>query len=128
MNTKILFLYLLLITNNIFSQKTELISINFNNESYKSVLLKLSRNVNKPVFFETEWLKSKKKISSSYSNKSLNYILNSFFENNNLNYILIDDKNIITSNSLVKELPPYLFSETDSISNTTFLNINYRLF
>jgi len=94
MKSKIFLFLLVFATQFLFSQETnQPITLEFSNQSTKSVFDKIESISNYRFYYDEKWL-SANLISGSYEGKSISYILEKLVENTELNF-LIDQEKII---------------------------------
>lgn len=95
--------FLLLFFQNSFSQKN--ISITYKNLNTIEVLDLIEKESNYKFFYLKEWFNEDLK-SSTYENKTLQYILDDFFKNTIVNFYISNNKEVIlTQNSLIRNTP-----------------------
>ncbi|WP_044398028.1 TonB-dependent receptor domain-containing protein [Lacinutrix sp. Hel_I_90] len=130
---KKLFIYtLLLLSTYAMHAQNDVVTVTFENISLKQALLSLEEKTNLPFYYLDQWLDDDK-ISKTYSNKSLESILNDLFENRSINFLIYDNKVILTNSSMVfKSLPADFFkdgepnhaSENESVFYNEYNNRN----
>ncbi|RSK38737.1 TonB-dependent receptor [Mangrovimonas spongiae] len=124
---KRIFLFLGLITYStlIFGQSNQKISISFNNTSLKQAIIKLEINTNSIFFYQHNWFEDKT-ITKDYKNANLSDILSEILSQTPLNFIILEDKVILTKNSIIHKSLPIGFFDTEDrhlVNKTTvFLN------
>ncbi|WP_431159200.1 TonB-dependent receptor [Winogradskyella poriferorum] len=125
MRLRILLFYLFVTSQLVsFSQEGEVLySVELNNLTLKESLIKIEREAKVNFYFADQWLDGFM-VNKSYSNKSLDFILNDLFENTRLNFFISEDSRIIlTQNNLIYNELPNLFFKKDSTTTSLEDNI-----
>ncbi|TDO78179.1 TonB-dependent receptor-like protein [Flavobacterium chryseum] len=117
----ILTLFLLTFHALSFSQeKTNKISIEFNNANLKTALENIEKSTDYKFYFDQNWFNANPVvINKSYNNVSVEDLLNSLFEKTDFNYFISDKKIILTKNSIIYDSLPSDYFETSTISQNT---------
>ncbi|WP_281230914.1 TonB-dependent receptor [Flavobacterium gelatinilyticum] len=91
-----------------FSQeKSKKISIDFNNTDLKTAIESIEKVSGYKFYFDENWFKKETVlITKTYSNISINEILDSLFEKTALNYFITENKIILTQNSTIHSSLP----------------------
>lgn len=126
MNSKIFLLLFVFATQFLFSQETNpTITLEFSNQSTKTVLDKIETLSNYRFYYDEKWL-PKNLISGNYEGKSIEYILDKIAENTELNFFIDQEKIILTKNKMIyKSLPKNYFTKSgdeNTASNKPILN------
>jgi hypothetical protein len=107
----------------------ENISVSFNNSTYKEVLETLEQKINKSFFYSEEWF-SDTKVTKTYSNKSLEFILDNLFIDESINFFEYDNRIILTKNTIIySDLAQGFYEDsttTDSKKNRTLFFNEYN--
>jgi hypothetical protein len=116
----ILALFLLTFHALLFSQeKTNKISIEFNNANLKTALENIEKSTDYKFYFDQNWFNNNDiVINKSYDNISVEDLLNSIFEKTDFNYFISNKKIILTKNSIIYDSLPSDYFETSTISQT----------
>ncbi|MTH15037.1 TonB-dependent receptor [Flavobacterium sp. LC2016-01] len=113
----ILTIFLLAFYTISFSQeKNDKITIEFNNAPLKTALEKIEQATGYKFYFDQSWFADETNlITKSYTDISVNALLDSLFEKTALNYYIIDKKIILSKNSTIhSSLPDNYFSTSDT--------------
>ncbi|KAF2334418.1 TonB-dependent receptor [Flavobacterium daemonense] len=113
----ILTIFLLAFYTVSFSQdKNEKISIEFSNANLKTALEKVEQTTGYKFYYDQNWFADETNlITKSYTDISLNDLLNSLFEKTALNFYIIDKKVILSKNSTIhSSLPDNYFSTPEN--------------
>lgn len=110
----ILTLFLLAFYTISFSQeKSNKISIEFNNTNLKTALENIEKTTGYKFYFDENWLTAETVlINKTYNNISIEDLLNNLFENTSLNYIIRNNEIILTKNSTIHSSLPEGYFET----------------
>ena len=96
------------------AQNKENIDLQFSNVPLKEVLLQIESKTNYKFFVNEAWL-PQQTISGSYNDVSLNELLDDLLENTLLNYHFLDDRIVLTQNSIIyDELPENFFGRKEA--------------
>lgn len=91
-----------LLSGEIYSQSTDSISVQFNDEPLNEALSKLGEIAGKQIFFIQDWTASKR-VTADFTNAKLNLILDELFEDTLLNYFELDNAIVITENAVIHD-------------------------
>ena len=107
---------LLLTTQIIFSQNTNGISLNIENESRKKALVELEQKIDGHIYFHENWLNDSL-VSFNFNNSDLSIILDKILEDTDLNYVIRGRKIFLIKNSFINlSLPDGYFDLNGSNS------------
>ncbi len=110
----ILALVIILSCNFSFSQNTnEKISISFNNKTLSEALKAIEASTSYKFYFDPVWVDSNKTlISQSYTNVTVDELLDKLLSKTDLNFIVLKNKVILTLNQTIHEtLPSGFFTD-----------------
>lgn len=111
MKKTILLAFMLLFVLSTYAQNN--ITISFTDSSLKEAITKLENKTNRSFYYIPNWFDDSK-ITKSYTNETLESILDDLFKNQSINYTLFDGKVILTNNSVVyTDLPEGFFGEEE---------------
>ncbi|TQD37675.1 TonB-dependent receptor [Haloflavibacter putidus] len=124
-------LYLVLFGTIQFSfaqQKTNPVSINFNNVTVKEAISQLENKTDLNFFYDQNWLEEQDvKIQKYYNNASLHLVLEELLEETNINFLIYNQSVILSKNNFIyKDLPRNFFGK-DSL-NTQNRIVNQPVF
>ncbi|WP_125723298.1 TonB-dependent receptor [Flavobacterium ustbae] len=117
----ILALVVILSCNFSFSQNSnEKLSITFNNNTLSEALKKIEASTSYKFYFDPVWVDSNKTlISESYSNVTIDELLDKLFNKTDLNFIVLKNKIILTLNQTIHEsLPSGFFADAPTETGT----------
>lgn len=83
-----------------FSQKTSTIEISFENLALEEIFQLISQKTDFKFYYLKDWLPDNN-LSATYSNKTIDYILEQLLKGTVLNYFILDEKIILTQHNLV---------------------------
>ncbi|MBC3756863.1 carboxypeptidase-like regulatory domain-containing protein [Hyunsoonleella sp. SJ7] len=99
-----------------FCQTNQSISIEFKGLTQKQALLKLESIIDFTFYFQDDWFDDSKIVSGTYSDTSLETVLNDIFKNTTINYFIFEDKIVLTNNSVVYDTLPENYFNEDTLS------------
>ena len=116
MKRLILLLLFLSLHSIVLSQNGKPISINAEDKSIEEIFLIIESKTPYRFYFIKEWI-PENRLSEDFENTSIENILDAILDETVLNYYILDDKIIITENSIVYNNFSTGFFDTDSFSN-----------
>lgn len=122
MKKSVLIALMLFTITSVFSQEPSAITINFDHISLKEALIKLEGQSGYKFYFQDHWFQDSQPISRTYTQQSLNKILDSLLNDSNLNFLVHNNAVIFTKNSIIySELPPNYFIDETKASNASHI-------
>ncbi len=100
LNKKIIYLLILISINAYTQENTPKYTISFENSTQKDVIDKIEAKTPYQFYFIESWLETTK-TTTRFTNKTIQYILNSLFKSSALNYYVDGKKIILTKGSLI---------------------------
>ncbi|TYC12011.1 TonB-dependent receptor [Bizionia gelidisalsuginis] len=106
---KTILLYFALFSICLLNAQSEYVTVSFNNANTVEALTQLEEQSSLKFYFVDRWFDSNK-ITKTYENKSVQFILSDLFSQSSINFLVYDNKVILTNNSVVyKTLPDDFF-------------------
>lgn len=93
-------------------QLQEQISLSFKDAELKEVITLIEAKTNYQFFYIEDWV-ALKKISGTYDSVTVEHLLNEIFKSTVVNYYVLDDRIILTKNSLIHD--DFFSNNTDKI-------------
>lgn len=127
---KIFFLLFFAISQFVFSQDIETtFTIEFKNAKTTDIINYIESNSNYRFFYNESWLTEYNlNISKTYTNATLDDILNDVFKETNLNYFIDNQKVILTKNSIIYDKIPETVIKTTVVATEEVTNDNEPIF
>ncbi len=97
---RVLILFLLFSLSGVYAQDTQELDLEFYDKPLESVLLDIEKKTGYKFYYLKEWIPDTL-VSGTYNNKRLENILDELFDDTVLNYYKLDDKIILSENSVV---------------------------
>ena len=112
--------FLLWISKSLCQEKTDLVTLKFENLTESQIIEKIESNTNFNFFYIDEWL-GQNLYSGDFKEASIIIILDAIFSNSDLNYTILEKtKIILTQNNLIyNQLPEGFFGDT--IQKSTYV-------
>lgn len=101
---------LLILSQDLYSQESDVISVEFRNTTLKEALIQLEENGNYNFFFQDEWF-DEKTFSKSYKKANIGSIVEDLLQHSALNFLIYENSIILTKNNVIRtELPINYFN------------------
>ncbi len=98
------------------------ISISYENSDLRSVVLQIEALADYKFYFQESWITEYNNLTGSYTNVTIEDLLNDIFVKTSLNYIILEDKSVILTknNRIYEDLPSGFFGnlENKQLSNS----------
>lgn len=111
----ILCFFLIFLFSKGVAQKQTGIEISYHNKDLKEVFQLISQKTGFKFYYLKDWL-PEKAFSATYSNQTIDHILQQLLKDTVLNYYILDEKIIITQNSLVFD--EFFLEDTTSVTQS----------
>ena len=102
-----------------YSQTSQEISVDFQNDTFLKAILKIENITDYNFYFQENWF-DESTLTKSYKSVTIKALLGELFRNTSINFLIIENKIILTNNSIIyRDLPNNYFKENiiESISN-----------
>ncbi|WP_433834907.1 TonB-dependent receptor [Flavobacterium anhuiense] len=112
---KILLAFVIILSCNFsFSQNNEKLSVTFNNKTLSEAIKTIEASTSYKFYFDPVWVDANKTlISESYSNVTIDELLDKLLSKTDLNFIVLNRKVILTLNQTIHDdLPAGFFADT----------------
>jgi len=102
---------LLILSKNLYSQESDVVSIDFKNTTLKEALIQLEENGDYHFFFQDEWFDDKT-YSKSYEKVNISDIVEDLLEHTAFNFLINGNSIILTKNSIIRTALPINYFST----------------
>ncbi|MEZ7497616.1 TonB-dependent receptor [Flavobacterium sp. Arc3] len=118
---KLLLIIFILISNQIvLAQETkDKFSFEFKNSDSTTIIQTIENSSSYKFYFKPEWIQANKElVTASYTNISIEELLDKTFSTTNINFLILDQKIILTNNNRIHDsLPSNYFATSNSSSS-----------